>query len=70
MVTTWSRKLNYRNVEKEGNDADQSELEEPTRWNKKHERRRKITKKRNSDAITAAIDTIIPDVTMPHTFDP
>ena len=70
MVTTWSRKLNYRNVEKEGNDADQSELEEPTRWNKKHERRRKITKKRNSDAITAAIDTIIPDVTIPHTFDP
>jgi len=65
MVTTWSRKLNYRNVEKEGNDADQSELED-----KNYERRRKVTKKRKAHEISAAIDTIIPDVTMPHTFDP
>lgn len=59
-VTTWSARTCRNQVEKKGSIEDKAKLGEPTRYNKKHAKKRKVTKKKtNVPAVGLSIAEIL-----------
>ena len=54
-VTTWSKQVNYRQIQHEGTDADRGRLPVATEWNKKHVSKRSW--KRKTSTIPDPIET-------------